>query len=186
MVGPEIFGSKVNLRPLKTDDLTRRIAWLGDPECARFFTGSLPQRTYGMEDAEGWRRSLEADLTASVWAIETKDGRHIGDIDLHDIDRYQGSAKLTILIGDKDYWGRGYGTDAVKCLLASAFADLKLQRVNLRVYDFNGRAIRCYEKCGFERAYDTGSQGAYPGEMHMVASKDRFMAMGLNAGTVSA
>lgn len=185
MVGPEIFGSKVNLRPLKTDDLTRRIAWLSDSECVRLFTGSLPERRYGQEEAERWRRSLESDLSASVWAIETKDGRHIGDVDLHDIDRYQGTAKLTILIGDKAYWGRGYGTDTVKSLLASAFLDLKLQRVSLKVYDFNPRAIRCYEKCGFVRIYDTDGQGAYPGEMHMVAGRDRFMAMRSNACTVS-
>ena len=185
MVGPEIFGSKVNLRPLKTDDLIRRIAWLSDPECVRMFTGSLPARTYGLEDAERWRRSLEADLSASVWAIETKDGRHIGDIDLHDIDRRQGTAKLTILIGEKAYWGRGCGTDTVKSLLVSAFSDLKLQKVNLRVFEFNVRAIRCYEKCGFARVYDASMQGTYPGEIHMMLSRDRFMAMESNAGLIS-
>ena len=185
MVGPDISGSKVNLRPLRTDDLTRRAAWLSDPDCVRLFTGSLPERTYGLEDAERWRRGLESDVSASVWAIETKDGRHIGDIDLHDIDRQMGTAKLTILIGDKDSWSRGYGTDAVKSLLASAFLDLKLQKVNLKVYDFNGRAIRCYEKCGFVRLYDTSGQSTYPGETHMVATKSHFMAMESNACTVS-
>ena len=185
MVGPEISGSKVNLRPLKTDDLSRRIAWLSDAECVRLFTGSLPERTYCQEDAERWRRSLEADLSASVWAIETKDGRHIGDVDLHDIDRHQGTAKLTILIGDKAYWSRGYGADTVKNLLIPAFLDMRLQKVNLKVYDFNGRAIRCYEKCGFAKVLDSSGQGAYPGEIHMVASRDRFMAMESNAVIVS-
>ena len=184
MVGPDIFGSKVNLRPLKTDDLTRRVEWLSDSECARLFTGSLPERAYCQEDAERWGRSLEADSSASVWAIETKYGKHIGDVDLHDIDRNMGTAKLTILIGDKAYWGRGYGTDTVKCLLTSAFVDLRLQKVNLRVYGFNGRAIRCYEKCGFVRVHDSGAQGTYPGEIYMTASRDRFMAMESNAGTV--
>ena len=184
MVGPDIFGSKVNLRPLKTDDLTRRIAWLNDPECVRFFTGCLPERAYGQEDVERWRRSLEADSSASVWAIETKYGMHIGDIDLHDIDRHMNTAKLTILIGDRAYWGRGYGTDAVKSLLTSAFADLRLQKVNLRVFGFNSRAIRCYEKCGFVRVHDSGAHGTYPGEIYMTASRDRFMAMESNAGTV--
>ena len=184
MVGPGIFGKKVNLRSLRDDDLDRRTAWLNDPESVRFFTGSLPERTYELEDAERWRRSLEADLGASVWAIETKQDRHIGDADLHEIDRRQGTAKLTILIGDKAYWSRGYGTDAVKTLLTFAFFELELQKVRLKVYDFNARAIKCYEKCGFVRVLDRGEQGLTPGEMHMVACKDCFMAIGSNAGTI--
>jgi len=177
MVGPEISGSKVSLRPLQPDDLTRRIAWLNDAECVRLFTGFPQERVYGQDDAERWRRSLESDACASVWAIETKDGMHIGDVDLHDINRDQLTAKVTILIGDKAYWDRGFGTDTMKSVLASAFYDLKLERVVLKVYEFNSRAIRCYEKCGFMKRSDTGAQGAFPGEIHMVADRDRFMAM---------
>jgi len=56
-----------------------------------------------------------------------------------------------MVIGEKDYWGRGYGTDAVLVLLRLAFDKVGLHRVHLHVFDFNERAISCYEKCGFRR-----------------------------------
>ena len=54
-----------------------------------------------------------------------------------------------MVIGEKDYCGRGYGTDAVLVLQRLAFDKVGLHRVHLHVFDFNERAISCYEKCGF-------------------------------------
>lgn len=54
-----------------------------------------------------------------------------------------------IVIGEKEYWNRGYGSDALRTLLRFAFEELNLHRVFLHVFDFNERAIRCYEKVGF-------------------------------------
>jgi RimJ/RimL family protein N-acetyltransferase len=59
------------------------------------------------------------------------------------------AAEFGIVIGDKNYWSRGYGTDAVTTLTGFGFGELNLQRIWLRVFDFNTRAIRCYEKSGF-------------------------------------
>lgn len=182
MVGPALDGIKTRLRPLEDGDLLRRTAWMNDPESVRLFTGSPPEKTYLIPDAERWRRNLEADTGTLVWAIEAKNGRHIGDVDLHDISYRDGSAKLTVLIGDKAYWGRGYGTDAISALLRHAFTELGLSQVNLKVFDFNERAIRCYEKCGFTR----GSHYTGPGEVFMVARRETFMAMNSDVGTVSA
>jgi RimJ/RimL family protein N-acetyltransferase len=56
-----------------------------------------------------------------------------------------------MVIGDKSYWGRGYGTDSVRVLLRLAFEKMGLHRVHLHVFEFNQRAISCYEKCGFRR-----------------------------------
>ena len=61
------------------------------------------------------------------------------------------NAELGIAIWKKDYWGKGYGADAIKTLLKYAFHELNLHKVYLRVYDFNKRAIRCYEKAGFKK-----------------------------------
>jgi RimJ/RimL family protein N-acetyltransferase len=60
-------------------------------------------------------------------------------------------ASLGIIIGEKAYWGRGYGTEAVKLMLDYGFGVLNLNSVELGVYSFNRRAIRCYEKVGFRR-----------------------------------
>ena len=53
------------------------------------------------------------------------------------------------MIGNKDYWNKGYGTEAMTLLLKHGFETLNLNRIMLRVYDFNARAQRCYEKAGF-------------------------------------
>ena len=74
---------------------------------------------------------------------------HIGNIGLHDLDWKNRNAQLGVVIGEKAYWGLGYGTDAIKALLRFAFDEMNLHRVQLRVFEFNERAIRCYRRCGF-------------------------------------
>jgi len=58
---------------------------------------------------------------------------------------------LTIIIGDKEAWGQGYGTEAIRLLLDHAFGALNMHRIALGVVGFNQRALRFYEKIGFRR-----------------------------------
>jgi RimJ/RimL family protein N-acetyltransferase len=76
----------------------------------------------------------------------------IGNCGLHDVDLKNRSAVFGIVIGDKNYWSQGYGTDATLTLLRFAFEQIGLNRVELFVYDFNPRAQRAYEKAGFKRS----------------------------------
>ncbi len=73
----------------------------------------------------------------------------IGDIGLMDIDWRTRAAEVGILIGEKSFWNQGYGSEAMRLMLKHAFDTLNLNRVFLRVYDHNPRAIRAYEKVGF-------------------------------------
>jgi RimJ/RimL family protein N-acetyltransferase len=57
---------------------------------------------------------------------------------------------VAIGIGEQDFWGKGYGTDAMRVMLRYAFAELNLHRVSLTVFEYNGRGMRSYEKCGFK------------------------------------
>jgi len=187
VLGPWLSGEKVNLRPLRDGDTIRRVEWLNDRETVRLFTGSEPIRAYERVDGERWLQTLEADLTAFVWAVETREHRHIGDVDLHNMDRQSGLAKLTILIGDKAFWNCGYGTDAVKTLLRYAFSELALESVGLRVYGFNKRAIRCYEKCGFIQvgaASRDDRTASGPAEIWMTITKDRFFVENPDASAI--
>ncbi len=83
-------------------------------------------------------------------AIETESGEHIGNISLENIQWKDRQATLGIVIGAKEYWGQGYGTDAIRTLLRFAFEELNLNRIQLSVFDFNERARRCYRRCGFQ------------------------------------
>lgn len=85
-----------------------------------------------------------------MFAIETlEDGRLIGEIGLDGIQWAHGDAFVGIGIGERDFWGRGYGTDAMRVILRYAFTELNLQRVSLDVFEYNPRAFHSYEKVGF-------------------------------------
>ncbi len=141
-----IIGERVRLRAPERDDIDRWLVWFNDPEVIETISVHLPLS----RDQE--ERFFQAQLDNSndvLLAIETAEGRHIGTIGLHRVDRKNSHAELGISIGEKDCWSQGYGTDAIRTLLRFAFEELNLNRVYLRVFEDNLRAIRCYEKCGF-------------------------------------
>jgi RimJ/RimL family protein N-acetyltransferase len=75
--------------------------------------------------------------------------RLVGTCAFSQLDGENGSALYHITIGEKDVWGRGYGTEATRLMLDHAFGTLGLHRVALFVFEFNERAIRTYRRCGF-------------------------------------
>jgi RimJ/RimL family protein N-acetyltransferase len=146
-----IFGEKVRLRPIGRDDLPRFVEWFGDPEVRRHLGIWLP---FSLAQEERWfERNLEQVERQELvlLAIETAEGVHIGNIGLHQIDWKNRHAELGITIGEKAYWNQGYGSDAVRTMLTLAFREMNLHRVQLRVDADNARAIRCYEKAGFQK-----------------------------------
>ncbi|MFQ6057284.1 MAG: GNAT family N-acetyltransferase [Anaerolineae bacterium] len=141
-----IQGKKVRLRAIEREDIPRFVRWLNDQELVRYLARYMPLSK--AEEERWFERQLE-DESGRVFAIETREGVHIGNIGLHRIDWKNSHAELGIFIGEKDYWDQGYGTDAILTLLDFAFNEMNLHRVYLHVLAFNQRAIRCYEKCGF-------------------------------------
>jgi RimJ/RimL family protein N-acetyltransferase len=106
-------------------------------------------------------------------------GALIGDCALHRISSIHHNAELGIVIVEKDYWSKGYGGDAIKTLLRYAFDELYLHKVYLRVFSFNPRAMRCYEKCGFQVEGRLIQQlfrhGAWHDEVYMGVLRDDFL-----------
>ena len=97
----------------------------------------------------GW---IATAIAVFGFAIRTlSDDRLIGDIGVWIESWAHGEAWVGIGLGERDYWGNGYGTDAMRLMLRFAFDELNLQRVSLGVYAYNPRAIRSYEKAGFRR-----------------------------------
>jgi len=139
-------GERVTLRAIEREDIPRFLRWLNDPEVTRYLTISMP---LSREEEERWFEQQLGDRNRKVLAIETESGEHIGNISLEDIDWKNRRATLGIVIGEKERWGQGYGTDAIRTLLRFAFEELNLNRVQLDVFDFNERARRCYRRCGF-------------------------------------
>lgn len=139
-------GERVTLRAIEREDIPRFLRWLNDPEVTRYLTIFMP---LSRGEEERWFEQQLGDRNRKVLAIETESGEHIGNISLEDIDWKNRRATLGIVIGEKERWGQGYGTDAIRTLLRFAFEELNLNRVQLDVFDFNERARRCYRRCGF-------------------------------------
>jgi RimJ/RimL family protein N-acetyltransferase len=109
------------------------------------------------------------------------DERLIGLIGLYTIFWPHREAFMGIHIGEREYWGRGYGTDALRVLLRYAFDELNLQRVSLSFLEGNARAMRSYEKCGFKLEGRERWAWAYDGrrwdEIYMGVLREEWEAM---------
>lgn len=178
-----IRGVKTCLRALEHDDLPHFVRWINDPEVRRFLVMRYP---LSMAEEEKWWQGFLQREHDYILAIMADDGVYIGNIGLHDIDYENRRAELGIIIGEKAYWGQGYGSDAIHTMLHWAFDHLNLNRVSLRVYAYNERGIRCYQKCGF-RHEGTLRQaryldGQYFDEWIMGILRDEFRAGWQEAG----
>jgi len=145
-----LVGERVRLRPPTETDLPLFVRWFNDPEVGYWLSLS-EGRELTLESEREWYDEMRGDTARVIWCIETAGGQLIGNLGLHAIDEAHGRATLGIAICEKDFWGRGYGTEAVREVLRYAFAELGLRRVDLQVDEDNLRGIRCYEKCGFVR-----------------------------------
>lgn len=145
-----IFGKQIRLRPVERDDLPRFVQWFADPEVRDGLALFVPM---SLAEEEMWFNDLlKRDRLERPFAIDAKtaDGWvHIGSAGYHKIDWKNRNAEIGIAIGDKGYWNNGYGTDTMQTVVAFGFAELNLEHIYLKVFEFNPRAIRCYEKAGF-------------------------------------
>ncbi len=146
-----LFGESIRLRAIEREDIPAFVRWFNDPEVRRYL---LMYKPLSKAREERWFEAHLDKQDEFIFAIEarTEEGWvHIGNIGLHRVDWKNRNATLGIVLGEKAYWGRGYGTDAVRTALRFAFQELNLHRVELEVVAENLRAIRCYEKAGFIR-----------------------------------
>ncbi|MGE5589906.1 MAG: GNAT family N-acetyltransferase [Bacillota bacterium] len=141
---------RVRLRPPEMGDLENLWRWINDPDVNAF-------RWEGQQ----WPKSHEqvrADLEATVRGhadkmeliIETPDGRPVGFVALGGLDRHNGKGELTIVLGERDAWGQGLGSEAVRQVLDLAFDNLRLNKVWLQVDAEHVKAIASYQRLGFK------------------------------------
>ncbi len=141
-----IEGALVRLRCPERGDLPTLVRWINDPEVTEFLQFEPPM---SLEDEEVWYQEM-LNSKDRVFMIDTKEGTPIGNIGLTGFDWKNRRTDIGIMIGEKEAWSRGYGTDAIIVLLRYLFGELNLNRVSLFTDSANVRALRCYEKCGFQ------------------------------------
>ncbi len=126
--------------------------WAHDSEYCRLLGSDIPV-LWSVKKTKEWieKEQLKEDGTTFFFMIRTLDeDRLIGGIGLDGIDWSNGEAFVGIGLGEREYWGKGYGTDAMHLILNYAFTELNLRRVSLNVFEYNPRAFRSYVKAGFQ------------------------------------
>lgn len=173
-------GEKVRLREYRKEDVPMALAYMNDPEVKRLLVPGIPF-LYTLEDELKWYDGISAMNDRYNFAMETLDtGHYIGGLGLNAVDWKNSIAVVGIFIGDKAYWGKGYGTDAMKVLIRFIFEQMNIRKIKLNVYAFNERAVKSYEKCGFvtegvlkEEIY---RDGKYHDEYIMAIFRDQYEA----------
>jgi len=144
-----IIGSKIRLRDKRLADARNNYRWQTDLELVRLDATSLLTITFPQYLSAYTFELYHPSSTRREFAIETLDSKHIGNCTYYNIDEADGEAELGIIIGNSDYWDKGYGADAITALLNYIFHKTNLKRIYLKTLDWNNRAQRCFEKCGF-------------------------------------
>ncbi|GAH71772.1 unnamed protein product, partial [marine sediment metagenome] len=134
-------GELVNLRAVEKKDLEEIMKMHNDQEVTKYTSAPLYPVSRA-EEEKFLEKAMSHNDTEMHLAMETKEGEYIGLIGLDKIDWKNRNAELGIVIGNKEYWGKGYGTDATKILLNHAFNQMNLYKVYLEVFDYNQRGVR--------------------------------------------
>lgn len=137
---------KVHLRPITAADTAKIVAWRNKEFVRKNF---IYQQPFTEEGHMAWFREQVESGRVAQFIICVED-REIGSVYLRDIDREKGEAEYGVFIGESDALGKGYGTQAAKRMLDYGFGKLGLKKIFLRLLEDNLRALKSYEKAGFQ------------------------------------
>ena len=149
--GKFISGRKVRLRQKKLTDVRDDYNWQSDPELARLDAAPILKASFPVYLMDYVEIIHKPERNRYPLAIETLQGKHIGNCTCYDIDESKSEAQVGIMIGDRDYWDKGYGVDTISTLVDHIFLSTLLNRVYLKTLDSNLRAQKCFRNCGFIR-----------------------------------
>lgn len=139
----------VSLRPITEADTDKIVRWRNAPSVMEHFIYRTPLTA---ADHLNWLHNrVQTGEVAQFIITDTDTGEDVGSVYLRDIDTHNKKCEYGIFIGEEGCRGKGIGTAAARLALQYAFEALQLNRVFLRVFADNPRAIKSYEKAGFRR-----------------------------------
>lgn len=176
-----VEGEKTRLRPaswgFSEDEMQRRFRWSGD-DTLQYWSGTIPGgRSYSQFRESVGQRDWPSDGKRISYAILTKVGSLIGMVSCYNIDRRRQTGELGVYLGEQEYWGHGYGTDAIVTFIRHLFADLEFDSIYLHTYESNTRAQRSYLRVGFtvaDKRRRFSPRIGYHEEVKMVITRETF------------
>jgi RimJ/RimL family protein N-acetyltransferase len=171
-----LYGELVHLTAENPDVIAAGFfRWNQDIEWFRLLDTDPPRLPSEKKLKDWFEKDLEKDATHEMFfTIRTLESDEvIGFIGLFELSLQHGDTLVAIALGERKFWGKGYGTDTMRVLLRYAFNELNLRRVGLIVFEYNPRAIRSYEKVGFVH------EGRFRGAIQRDGRRWDFLFMGI-------
>lgn len=145
-----IQGNEIRLRAIEKEDLSRFVAWLNDPEVYQHLELTIP---LSLAQEELWYQELlkkPMEEHPLVIEIDTSEGWcPVGNVSFININWRDRSTEIGIFIGEKKFWDQKHGQKAMRTMLRHGFCNLNLNRIYLKVYETNPRAMQAYKQVGF-------------------------------------
>jgi len=142
-------GLKTWIRPIEEDDIDLIYQWYNDQEVNLWSSGAWPLNTLQSKDQIA-EKFLDGSPDTYRYAILDENELLIGTTGFKELNIPGRSATLYVVIGNKAYWGKGYGSDALITFVRFLFTQWNFHRISLDTWDENIRAIKAYEKVGFK------------------------------------
>jgi len=144
-----ITSKRLFFRQLTKDDVSKRyLSWLNDPEVNRYLETRHTKQT--RKKCETFVLDMEKDDASHFFGIfNQEDSEHIGNIKLGPINSHHLSGQLSLFIGDKTCWRRGYATESIRCITKWGFEVLNLERIEAGCYETNIGSLRAFLKVGY-------------------------------------
>ncbi len=141
-----LTGHRVVLGPLNRCHAERTQTWMNNPELSRLLGRGRPVSDV---EHEQWFAGIQGRSDCVFFSIQTRDGEHVGNVWLWDIDTRHRKAELRIVIGEPCNQGKGQGTEAIRLASVYGFERLNLHKIYAYVLDINPRARGAFENAGF-------------------------------------
>lgn len=144
----ECQGCSIYLRRLNEDDVTEKyVAWMNDPDINQYLESRFV--THTIDSVKSFLKSVTNDSNYQFGIFDSETDKHIGNIKIGSINHYHKFADIGFIIGEKEYWGRGIATEAIKLATDFAFKELHLHKIFGGVYASNIGSCRAFEKNGY-------------------------------------
>ena len=142
-----IEGKNIRLRPMEEADIKLKVDWFNDPQINKTL---VVTEKFELEKSIQWFKKAAKDRSRSDFVIETDQGKTIGLVGLMHIDNIHGTAEIYIVIGDKNYWGKGVMLEAEKLFIGWAFYKFDLHKITAPSLAENVASIITMKKLGFK------------------------------------
>lgn len=125
------------------------VNWLNDPDINMYLESR--HITHTLESVRAFINNIVISSNAKMYAlIDVESNKHIGNIKLGNIDYINKRSEVGLIIGDRNFWGKGYATEAIKAIVSYAFDELCLNKINAGMYVGNIGSYKAFLRAGFK------------------------------------